>query len=188
MGPSLSKNNCTMASVRGILIVNLLHLPVSKSTSTFPPSFSMLVLTTSIPTPLPESPSTSLAVEKPESNISSTASWSLREAAASASIIPRLTASSLILSGFSPLPSSSISTKTWLCSWYALSMMVPVCGLPSFFLFSGGSMPWLMAFLTMCRSGSFSTSIMVLSSSVSSPMTLSSTSLFSGLEISLTSL
>ena len=43
-----------MARVRGILMVNLEPCPTVEVSSTVPPIFSMLVRTTSMPTPRPE--------------------------------------------------------------------------------------------------------------------------------------
>ncbi len=66
----------TMASVSGIFILNVVPWPSSVRTSTDPPIFSMLVRTTSIPTPRPDTFVTAAAVEKPGIKISCTASLS----------------------------------------------------------------------------------------------------------------
>ncbi len=66
-----------IAKVRGILSLNELPLPNSLSISITPLSFSMLVLTTSIPTPRPETFVTLAAVEKPGLKIKAKASLSV---------------------------------------------------------------------------------------------------------------
>ena len=58
-----------MARVRGILILRVVPLPKRLDTPTVPPIFSMFVLTTSIPTPRPETFVTLSAVEKPGSKM-----------------------------------------------------------------------------------------------------------------------
>ncbi len=55
----------TMARVSGILMTKVVPLPTAERISTVPPIFSMLVLTTSMPTPRPETLVTLAAVEKP---------------------------------------------------------------------------------------------------------------------------
>jgi hypothetical protein len=55
----------TMARVSGILTMKTEPLPRTLFISTVPPIFSMLVRTTSMPTPRPETLVTVVAVEKP---------------------------------------------------------------------------------------------------------------------------
>src|SRR5262249_57507255 len=55
----------TRASVSGILMVKQEPSPNTDFTSTVPPIWSMLVLTTSMPTPRPDTLVTAAAVEKP---------------------------------------------------------------------------------------------------------------------------
>ena len=55
----------TIARVSGILIRNLVPLPSTDDSSIVPPIFSMLVRTTSIPTPRPDTDVTLAAVENP---------------------------------------------------------------------------------------------------------------------------
>ena len=54
-----------MASVSGILTVKLVPSPLVEVTSTVPPICSILVRTTSMPTPRPDTLVTLAAVEKP---------------------------------------------------------------------------------------------------------------------------
>ncbi len=90
---------------------------------------------------------------------------------------PRSIALARMRSRSRPPPSS----LTWITmlpeSWYALSATVPCAGLPRAARTSGASMPWSIALRTRCISGSPIFSTTVLSSSVSSPLTFSSTSL-----------
>ena len=55
----------TMASVSGILMMKVVPWPSRERMSMVPPMRSMLVFTTSIPTPRPETAVTAAAVEKP---------------------------------------------------------------------------------------------------------------------------
>ena len=55
----------TMASVSGILMVKVVPSPAADLMSMMPPIWSMLVFTTSMPTPRPETEVTAAAVEKP---------------------------------------------------------------------------------------------------------------------------
>ena len=55
----------TMASVSGILMVKVVPAPATDFRSTVPPICSILLRTTSMPTPRPEMLVTSAAVEKP---------------------------------------------------------------------------------------------------------------------------
>ncbi len=61
-----TKSAGTIASVSGILIVSVVPLPNTDFRSIEPPIWSILVLTTSMPTPRPETLVTAAAVEKPE--------------------------------------------------------------------------------------------------------------------------
>ncbi len=63
--PLVTTSAGMMARVRGILIFSSVPLPAALCRSTVPPIFSMLVLTTSMPTPRPEMLLTCSAVEKP---------------------------------------------------------------------------------------------------------------------------
>src|SRR6185437_5987824 len=58
-------NADTIASVSGILMVNLTPAPATERRSTVPPICSILLRTTSMPTPRPEILVTRSAVEKP---------------------------------------------------------------------------------------------------------------------------
>ena len=55
----------TMASVSGILMVKVVPWPATLFRSIVPPIFSILVFTTSMPTPRPDTAVTTAAVEKP---------------------------------------------------------------------------------------------------------------------------
>jgi hypothetical protein len=83
-----------------------------------------------------------------------------------------------------PPPSSTTSMTMLPESWKALSSTRPFAGLPAAARAAGGSMPWSMAFLTRCISGSPIFSTTDLSSSVSAPLITSSMSLPSSLETS----
>ena len=63
--PASTINAETMARVSGILMVNFEPSPATDLSSILPPIFSMLLRTTSMPTPRPETLVTFSAVEKP---------------------------------------------------------------------------------------------------------------------------
>jgi hypothetical protein len=158
-----------IASVSGIFMRTVVPVPGFDCTSTVPPIFSMLVLTTSMPTPRPETLVTFSAVENPGRKIRFTPSRSPMRAACSGVIRPFSTALRRILSPSRPPPSSEISMMTWPPSWYARSSRRPSAGLPTATRLSGFSMPWSTELRTMCVSGSLMASTIVLSSSVSLP-------------------
>ena len=121
----------TIASVSGILMVKVLPSPATLFRSIVPPIFSMLVLTTSIPTPRPLTAVTAAAVEKPgwkmkrcncASGIASSSPWVARPCA---SALARMRATSR------PRPSSAISMTMWPPSWNAVRVMRPTSGLPA---------------------------------------------------------
>src|SRR5690625_7535950 len=68
-----------MASVRGTLIFNRVPSPSFESISTVPLSWAILVFTTSMPTPRPETSEISFLVEKPGAKIKPKASVSDRD-------------------------------------------------------------------------------------------------------------
>ena len=103
----------TIASVSGILIVNVEPLPSSDLTSTVPPIFSMLVRTTSMPTPRPETLVTTLAVEKPALNTKRSTCWSVMLSSSLSVVRPFSSAFALIRSASMPAPSSLISMMMW---------------------------------------------------------------------------
>ena len=95
--------------------------PSSECTSTVPPICSMLVRTTSIPTPRPETLVTVSAVEKPggEDQVDRPRGRYIR-AACSAVMTPLSTAlAAIALAGRCRAPSSEISMLTWPPSWKA---------------------------------------------------------------------
>src|SRR5690625_5386042 len=73
-----------MASVRGTLIFNRVPSPSFESISTVPLSWAILVFTTSMPTPRPETSEISFLVEKPGAKIKPKASVSDSRSALSA--------------------------------------------------------------------------------------------------------
>ena len=155
-----------MASVSGREITKREPLPGSEWISILPLSFSMLVLTTSMPTPRPERSDTASLVENPGSRISARLARSSRLAASSARRSPFSTALLRITSGRMPFPSSVTSIRMWSPSWRAERQILALRDLPTASRSSGVSMPWSTAFLTKCTSGSFNASRMVLSTSV----------------------
>ena len=62
---TITMRAATIARVSGILIVKVVPRPVSERISIVPPMSSILLFTTSIPTPRPEIDVTAAAVEKP---------------------------------------------------------------------------------------------------------------------------
>ena len=166
-----------MASVSGSLMRKRLPRPGSESISTLPPSRSRLVLTTSMPTPRPETSETFSAVERPGRKMSAALSLSDNPFTFSGVINPFLRALAAILAGSRPLPSSPISITTWPASWKARSRTTPSVRLPTRARSAGTSMPWSTALRTMWVRGSLNPSIRVLSSSTSRPSMSSRTSL-----------
>ena len=109
-----------MARVSGILILKVVPMPASVLRSTVPPIRSTLVLTTSMPTPRPDTLLTLAAVEKPGLKMRLTISCSLILATCSAVTTPFSTALAARACASIPLPSSEISMLTWPPSWLAL--------------------------------------------------------------------
>ena len=101
-----------IARVRGILIFSVVPWPGVLCMSIVPPIFSMLVLTTSMPTPRPEMLVIRSAVLKPGRKINCIRSWSPIRAACSREISPRSRALRVIRSTSMPAPSSEISMLT----------------------------------------------------------------------------
>ena len=97
------------ARVRGSISLNLVPSPSLESMIMEPFKLSILVLTTSSPTPRPDTSVAFLAVDTPEAKMRSIASASVSFAAAWAEISPFLTAESLMALGSSPLPSSCMA-------------------------------------------------------------------------------
>ena len=96
-----------IASVSGNLIVKRVPWPGAVSTSKTPLRRVMLRLTTSMPTPRPETSETTSAVEKPGVKISSMISRSVRRS--SAEIKPCLMPRARTFSRLIPPPSSETS-------------------------------------------------------------------------------
>ena len=131
----------TIARVSGILSVKLTPTPGTERTSMVPPIWSILVRTTSMPTPRPEMLVTAAAVEKPgaKMNFWICASLSLSSSASVAS--PCASALALMRSVLRPRPSSA----TWMTmkppSCQADRRMRPRSGLPAARRSSGVSSP-----------------------------------------------
>ena len=92
-------------------------LPTSESIVMVPLILDMFVLTTSMPTPLPDMLLTALAVENPGMNIMLNASLLESFSASSAGISPFSTADLFKASGSMPLPSSLTETTMLRPSW-----------------------------------------------------------------------
>ena len=175
--PTRTTSTGRIASVSGSEIEMRVPAPGSELISIRPFSFWMLLLTTSMPTPRPETLDTSSLVEKPGMKIRCSACLSSSALAASMSSSPFSTALRRRTSGLIPRPSSLISMTIWSPAWRADRRTVPLSGLPDARRSSGDSMPWSAALRTRCTSGSFNSSTIVLSSSVSSPKSSRSSSL-----------
>ncbi len=121
----------TIASVRGILITKRVPCPGTLCSAMLPPMRSMLVFTTSMPTPRPDTAVTLAAVEKPGRRmkrwicVSSIASRSAGVAIPLARIRARMRSTGR------PCPSSAISIMMWPPSWKALRVIWPVSDLPA---------------------------------------------------------
>ncbi len=158
-----------IARVRGSLMINVLPAPSSDSISTIPFSLVMFVRTTSMPTPRPEMLVTFAAVLNPGAKIRLKASRTDISRACVSVIRPRSSAFALSFSGSMPWPSSRIAMTMWFPSCSAVTRTVPRAGLPEARRSAGVSMPWSEALRMIWMRGSFSSSMMDLSSSVSSP-------------------
>ena len=121
----------TIARVSGILMRKRLPWPNTLCSSIRPPICSMLVLTTSMPTPRPDTEVTAAAVEKPGWKMKRRISSSLMRSIWARVESPWAIALSAMRRTSMPRPSSSISITTWPPSCRALRVMVPVGGLPA---------------------------------------------------------
>ncbi|MNE06566.1 hypothetical protein D3C80_991580 [compost metagenome] len=130
-----------MLSVRGMRMVKRVPCPSTEVSSTAPPMASILVRTTSMPTPRPDTAVTEAAVEKPGRKISWRASASLMVAAWAGVISPASTALSRRRAAGRPRPSSAISIRMAPPSCRADRAMRPVSGLPAARRCSGVSSP-----------------------------------------------
>lgn len=101
-----------MDKVNGSCMENMDPCPTFESMDTDPPNDSIVFLTTSRPTPRPETSEILSAVENPEAKISSYACLSVSAEAVCSVMMPFFNAFSITLSLFMPAPSSSISMKT----------------------------------------------------------------------------
>ena len=82
----------TIASVSGILMVKVVPWPCSEWMSTVPPISSILVLTTSMPTPRPDTAVTACAVENPGWKMNLATCASLMRSISESLATPRSTA------------------------------------------------------------------------------------------------
>ena len=139
--PTLTVTPSIMARVRGIFKVISVPTSFSLLIDTFPRSFSMLLLTTSIPTPLPDTSVTFSAVENPGAKIRGQISSSLIASTDSRSTIPELTAFAAIFSLFNPAPSSIMLIQISLPSYFAPRVIVPTSRFPFFTLSFPNSRP-----------------------------------------------
>ncbi|EKD83147.1 MAG: hypothetical protein ACD_39C00859G0001 [uncultured bacterium] len=105
-----------MARVRGSLIRKEEPLPSSEMISTLPPRLSMLALTTSMPTPRPESSETCSAVDRPGRKTRFCFSLADKPRAFSTDSMPRSMAFAQTFSPSMPRPSSLTSMITRLAS------------------------------------------------------------------------
>ena len=161
-----------MASVSGRRTLTLMPWPSAESISTVPPSAVMFRLTTSMPTPRPETSVTTSAVEKPGAKIRPQTSASvMRRARRGRARAP----CSAACRGSGRVPSSRTSMTMLPPWWLAASVMVPVSALPLAARSAGISMPWSQLLRTRCVSGSVIFSTRPLSSSVASPWVTNST-------------
>ena len=101
-----------MAKVRGSLILIVVPLPGKDSISISPPNLSRLVLTTSMPTPRPDTSVIFSAIEKPGINIKYIFSFFDIILARSSVNKPLETAFAASFSPSKPFPSSAISILT----------------------------------------------------------------------------
>ena len=139
-----------IAKVKGILIFTVVPRPRTVWISTVPPIFSILVFTTSMPTPRPETFVTFSAVENPGTKTRFTASRSLRRLACSVVIRLRSTAFRFTRTRSMPAPSSETSMLTCPPSWDACKNKRPSAALPMDKRVSGVSMPWSTELRTRC--------------------------------------
>ena len=102
-----------MASVSGILMVTEEPSPATDLTSMVPPIWSILVRTTSMPTPRPDTEVTAAAVEKPGAKMNLWI-WASVIFSSSASLTrPFEMALALIRSVLRPRPLSAMQIRIW---------------------------------------------------------------------------
>ena len=103
----------TIASVSGILIVKQEPWPCVLARSMVPPMRSILLRTTSMPTPRPEIAVTASAVEKPARNMKLRTCASVIAASSVSVASPLLSTLARIATTSSPRPSSATSIMMW---------------------------------------------------------------------------
>ena len=99
----------TIASVSGILMIKLVPAPAADFSSTVPPICSILLRTTSMPTPRPEMLVTCAAVEKPGAKMKLQISPSDLPTRSASLARPVSMALALMRAASRPRPSSAIS-------------------------------------------------------------------------------
>ena len=98
-------------------MVKVVPAPGTLFRSMVPPIFSMLVFTTSMPTPRPDTAVTTAAVEKPARKMKRCNCVSLMPASSASVARPFFSTLARILSSGRPRPSSAISMMMWPPSW-----------------------------------------------------------------------
>ena len=151
--------------------------PRVETTSTVPPSDSMVARTASMPTPRPEISDTDAAVESPAWKISAATCSGGRSSATWCGSRPASTARRRTASRSIPAPSSRTSIWIMSRSRRASISMRPASGLPASRRAAGASRPWSTALRSRCTSGSASRSRIERSSSSSAPRSATSTCL-----------
>ena len=138
-----------MASVSGILMVNVVPRPRIDLTSMVPPIWSILARTTSMPTPRPETLVILSTVEKPAVKMKFCTCASVILSTSASEATPTAMALALMRSRSRPRPSSETSMMMWPPSWQADRRMVPRSGFPAASRCAGVSRPWSAELRTM---------------------------------------
>ncbi len=107
----------TMASVSGILMVTLEPSPATDLMSMVPPIWSILVRTTSMPTPRPDTEVICAAVEKPGAKMNLWIWASVIFSSSASPTRPEASALALIRSVLRPRPLSAMQMMMWPPSW-----------------------------------------------------------------------
>src|SRR2546428_656785 len=143
----------TIASVTGSRSAKLVPFPGSERMSIVPPNARRRVITTSIPTPRPDTLVTVSAVEKP-GRARTRSIWSWVSVSACGSTTPSRLARSRVFLRSIPRPSSVTVIATLARSRAAVSTTSPSGGLPRRRRPDAGSMPGSTAFRSGCIRGS----------------------------------
>ncbi len=175
VSPQRSMTTWVTAVVSGSTSWKRAPAPALVEISMRPPIATSSERTTSMPTPRPARPVTSVTVEKPGAQISwaSCASSARASAASRPSARPR----SRMRARSRPAPSSLNSTATSLPSWRSLTVIWPVASLPRAARSAGGSMPWTTQLRSRCSKAGVMRSSTPRSISIEPPTTSSRTCL-----------